>query len=209
MKKSIVLLSSGLDSSVNLAAANKKTKVSLALTFDYGQAAAKREIYYSKKLCGFYNIKHKTIKLDFYKELTKNEIIPEIALKDLDNKLITKKTAKAVWMPNRNGLFINIAASFAEKLKADLIITGFNKEEARTFPDNSKEFVKKINAALKYSTLRRAIVKSYTQNLDKREAAKLGMKLGLPFEYIWPCYRGGKKLCGVCESCVRYKRAIF
>lgn len=207
MKRSVVLLSAGLDSSVNLAVASKKTEILFALTFDYGQVAAKKEIYYSKKLCKLFKVPHKAVKLDFYKELVKNEIIPEVSLKDLDNKSIVQKTAKAVWMPNRNGLFINIAASFAEKEGADLIITGFNAEEAKTFPDNSKKFVKNINESLKYSTLNKVQVKSYTQDLNKVQIYKLGQKLNLPFEFIWPCYKGGKKMCGVCESCMRYKKA--
>jgi len=207
-KKSIILLSSGLDSSVNLAVAGKKTEILFALTFDYGQKAAKRELYYSEKLCGFFNVKHKIIKLDFYEELIKNKLIPKISAKDLENIKITQKAANQVWMHNRNGLFINIAASFAEKEEADLIITGFNAEEAKTFPDNSKEFVKKINESLKYSTLNKVQVKSYTQNLNKSRIYKLGQKLNLPFEFVWPCYKGGKTICGVCESCRRYKRAV-
>lgn len=207
MQKSIILLSSGLDSSVNLAVANKKTEILFALTFDYGQEAAKREIYYSKKLCGFFKVRHKIIKLDFYKEFVKDKIIPKMLTSDLNKTAITKKTAKAVWMPNRNGLFINIAAALAEKYGADLIITGFNKEEAQTFPDNSKEFVRKINESLKYSTLNKVKVKSFTQDLDKARIYKLGQRLNLPFGFIWPCYKGGKTICGVCESCMRYKRA--
>ncbi|MFH1452357.1 MAG: 7-cyano-7-deazaguanine synthase QueC [Armatimonadota bacterium] len=208
MKKSIVLLSSGLDSTVNLAMAKKHTKVILALTFDYGQASSKKEILNSKKLCKFFKVKYKIIKLDFYKGLIKDKKIPTIKLKDLNNIKLTKKTAQKIWFPNRNALFINIAAAFAEKLKADIIIAGFNKEEAKTFPDNSKEFVNCINRTLKYSALSGIIAKSYTQDLTKKEIVKLGIKLNAPFKYIWPCYKGGKKPCGACESCVRYLRAL-
>lgn len=204
--KSIILLSSGLDSSVNLVMANKNTEVLFALTFNYGQKAAKREIFYSKKLCSFYKIKHKVINLDFYKEVAEDKIIPKISASDLDKVSITKKTAKQIWMPNRNGLFINIAAVFAEKYGAGLIITGFNKEEAQTFPDNSEEFVKNINKSLENSTLNKVQVKSYTQNLNKKQIASLGARLNIPFKFIWPCYKGGKNICGVCESCRRYLR---
>ncbi len=48
---SIVLLSGGLDSAVNLFAASQETAVSLALTFNYGQKAAEKEIECARLLC--------------------------------------------------------------------------------------------------------------------------------------------------------------
>jgi len=48
--KSIILLSGGLDSTVSASIATKRTKPLFALTFDYGQRAAKMEISASKKI---------------------------------------------------------------------------------------------------------------------------------------------------------------
>ena len=70
MIKSIILMSGGLDSAVSLGLCRKSHNVKLALTFDYGQKAAQTEIDASKKLCEFYNVTHKVIKLDFLKEIT-------------------------------------------------------------------------------------------------------------------------------------------
>ncbi|KJJ83801.1 exsB protein [Candidatus Omnitrophus magneticus] len=38
-------------------------------------------------------------------------------------------------------------------------------------------------------------------NKTKKEIVKTGTKLGVPFQYTWSCYKGGKKPCGTCESC--------
>lgn len=211
MKKSIVLLSSGLDSLVNFKKAYDETKVKLILTFDYGQASSKKEIMASSLVAKKFNIEHKVIKLDFLSDISsalKKDTIPDFDEKKFEDNSYTKETAKSVWVPNRNGLFINIAASFSEVYEIDYIVVGFNKEEAKTFPDNSKKFIKKINKSLKYSTLYNPEVYCYTIDMIKSEIVKEGLMVEAPFEYLWSCYRDGDKMCGVCESCQRLKRAL-
>lgn len=205
--KSIILLSSGLDSLVNLKQAFLKTEVKLVLTFDYGQKAVFQEIAHSKLLAKKFNLNHKIIKLKWLKEIV-NISIPHIYKKDLKNFAMMKKTAQKVWIPNRNAVFINIAASYAEVLKCKLIITGFNKEEAITFKDNSQEFINSINESLKFSTLNKVKVLSYTMNMNKTEIVKFAQKIEAPLEYVWSCYHNSKKMCGKCESCVRLIRAL-
>ena len=51
-----------------------------------------------------------------------------------------------------NGIFLNIAAGFAEALSAQAVLPGFNKEEAATFPDNSVDFLESLNHSFSFST---------------------------------------------------------
>lgn len=210
--KSIVLLSGGLDSSVSLAQALQETDVALSLTFDYGQKSAHQEKKAAAALSAYYGINHRVVELSFLKEITSTALVaaedlPEPDFADLDDQKKSGATAAQVWVPNRNGLFINIAAAFAEAYQGDIIVTGFNREEAVTFPDNSREFVSAANLALGFSTLRKVRLVSYTQQLDKVEIVKLGLSLGVPFQHLWSCYRGERKMCGRCESCLRLRRA--
>lgn len=213
--KSILLLSAGLDSAVSMAVAARETEIARALTLDYGQRAAAREIEQSRRLASHFGVAHEVIRLDFLARLTatalvnSSETVPEPDEGDLDDvRGRALDTARKVWVPNRNGLFINIAAAFAEALGAELIVTGFNAEEAATFPDNTPQFVEAANQALAYSTLNRVRVVSYTQNLSKAEIVDLGAELGVPFEHIWSCYHGAERMCGRCESCRRLIRAL-
>ena len=202
--KSIILLSGGLDSTVSAVIAKYKTKPLFALTIDYGQRAAKMEIGAAKKICRALRIKHKTIKLSIFK-----------AFKDL-GLLKTKKSMsinrlkklKDVWIPNRNGLFINIAACFAEYHKASIIVTGFNREEAEEFPDNKPQFMAAVNHALMFSTLNKVRVRSYVADYTKKQIYKLGIKYKAPLKYIYSCYLGKKQMCGKCASCKKFLAAI-
>jgi len=207
--KSIVLLSGGLDSSVSLALALRKgLKVKSALTFDYGQKSAGQEIRAARMLSRKYRINHKVFNLKWLGKLVSNPLIDKTKPVPHPSEY-SKITSKSVWIPNRNALFINIAASFAEALGYQYIITGFNKEEAVNFPDNSIPFINAINKTLHYSTLKSITVISPTAKMDKKQIIMQGKKLGLPLDKLWSCYEGGKQPCGLCESCRRRSNLSF
>lgn len=207
MTKGIILLSGGLDSLVSLGIGIEKYGISLALTFDYGQKAVEQEISTSKNICDYYKIEHKVIKLDWLKEVThtalvSNEDLPE----GIDNP---EQSAKSVWVPNRNGLFLNIAGSFADGNDYDYIIIGANKEEGQTFPDNTQEFIDKINAEFEFSTQKHPKVVAPLINSDKNDIVKLALEHKIPLEFVRSCYASGEKHCGKCESCTRLKNALI
>jgi len=209
----IVLLSGGLDSAVNLKLAGEERGVGLALTFDYGQRAAAREAAAAGLMCRQMAVPHRVVELPWLAEICRTALvdrsasIPELRSEEVE-AAAGAPTAEAVWVPNRNGVFVNIAAAFAESLGANSIIAGFNSEEATTFPDNSPAFVAAINATLSHSTLSKPTVYSYTQDMTKTEIVKRGREVGAPVTAIWSCYHGGVEHCWRCESCARLERAL-
>jgi len=212
--KSVVLLSGGLDSAVNLAYALTESKVELALTFRYGQRAAEKEIGAAAQLARHYHIRHEVIDLPWLAQITSTALVcgdkelPEPTVVQLDNMEASLASAAAVWIPNRNGLFVNIAACYAEALDCGLVVAGFNREEAATFPDNTPEFAEAASHAMTYSTANKVKVVSFTGRLDKKEIVALGSRLQVPWDLVWSCYRGGQQMCGACESCRRMARAF-
>lgn len=209
MVKSIVLLSGGLDSLVSLGLSKEKYNVELALTFDYGQKSVNEEISSSAKICDYYNLKHKVIKLDFLKNITHTSLCSEKEIPTGTQLSNLNESAKNVWVPNRNGLFLNIAGSFADSEDYDFLIIGANKEEAQTFPDNTKEFIECINKEFEYSTLKHPKVIAPLINYDKNDIVKQALNNNIPLEYVYSCYQGGERHCGVCESCMRLKNALL
>lgn len=231
----VFLLSGGLDSAVALAAvhtaeekprrsgkaaagdppaaAGARSARSIALTFDYGQRAARREIEAAAAMCALYGIEHRAIELPFLREVTRTALVdrardvprPDAAALD---SAAAHESAKAVWVPNRNGVFIAIAAAHAEAAGIPRVIVGFNREEGVTFPDNTPEFVLVANGALAYSTLSKVKVQAPLGKLDKVEIVKHGRQMGAPIPLLWSCYLGGDEQCGTCESCKRLFRAL-
>lgn len=212
--KAIVLLSSGLDSSVNLYWAMKELDVQLALTFQYGQRAAVKEVEKSKKICAELGIAHKVLDITWVKEFGSSSLIdeqlsiPTGASVEIDSYDVSMKTMKSVWVPNRNGIFLNIAAGFAEAMQATYVIPGFNLEEASTFPDNSEDYMKSLDASFSFSTQNKIKVKCFTVQMQKPEIARKAIELKVNWANVWPCYFEGDQWCGVCESCKRSVRAL-
>lgn len=212
-KKSIAVLSGGLDSTVSVAYL-KDTHQIHALTFNYGQQCAEMEIKASKNICKSLGLKHTPLDLRWMaglgqSALTSSEPVPEIRMDELDNKKICVESARKVWVPGRNIVFTAIATSFAEAEGAESIIVGWNLEEAETFPDNSKKFLNSFNNLLKVGALQNIEIKAPLIDLNKNEIVKFGAEINAPLNLSYSCYLGGKEHCGSCESCMRRKRAFL
>ncbi len=211
--KALVCLSGGLDSTISLLWAEKEYSSVEAVFFNYGQKALEKERKASRYFAGLVGANFSEIDLRFLGEVSGSALnntetlVPQGDSVDIKNAETSKETASAVWVPNRNGLFINVAASIAEAKKIDHIILGFNLEEAQTFPDNSKKFIEDTNKALESSTKGLVKVVSPTVDLTKVDIVKLGKKLDVNFQKLWPCYKNGDEICGTCESCKRYLSA--
>ena len=210
-KSAIILLSGGLDSFVSLAAALEEYDVKLALTFDYSQRAFMEEFEASSEICKYYKIEHKVIKLPFLAQITNTALADEN--KNLEFDTLGEESKNAVWVPNRNGLFLNIAASYADSMNIDYIIIGANKEEAGTFSDNSLEFLKLADEFFNYSTQKHPKILAPLANLEKYQIINLALEKKAPLKLIKSCYdskeKTGAKHCGKCESCKRLKAAIL
>jgi 7-cyano-7-deazaguanine synthase len=175
--------------------------IDTALFFDYGQIAARREEGAARGISSHYGLSFKKIELPWLGRISASALTggqPGSAMLDVDS----------VWVENRNGIFVNIAASVAASKGCAAVITGFNREEAASFPDNSEKFVEAANAMLRISTRTGVRVESPTISMLKKEITALGVKLRIPWERLWSCYHGGEMMCGNCRSCRYLKSAV-
>ncbi|MGZ7069090.1 MAG: 7-cyano-7-deazaguanine synthase, partial [Methanobacterium sp.] len=112
------------------------------------------------------------------------------------------------WVPGRNIVFTAIVTSFAEAEDAEILLVGWDLEEAVTFPDNSKEFLNAFNEVLKMGTLKNVQIEAPLIDMNKNEIVELGIRINAPLNLSYSCYMGENEHCGVCESCMRRKRAF-
>jgi len=203
--KAVALLSGGLDSTVAFAIRARDTV--LALTVDYGQRAARREIASARRTARRYRVPHRVLRMPWLSGGALVDRSKRLPSPDLRRAAETKASAAAVWVPNRNGVLLAAAAAMAERLGATRVVVGFNREEAATFPDNSARFLDAANRALRFSTRRRVRVESPTLKWDKRRIVREARRRRIPLDRLWPCYEGGRTWCRRCESCLRSLRA--
>jgi len=203
-QKSIALVSGGLDSLVSLACAVKERRVESVMFFDYGQHARDSERTSSMSAASFYGLPFQDVDIRWLETLSPVGMRSSTRGSGKDDLA----SLDQVWIPNRNGVFVNVAAAYAERYGCDTIVTGFNREEAEEFPDNSAEYVERVNRALEMSTRNGVRVESFTIDLDKPAIIRMGIELKAPLSIIWSCYRSGERMCGKCASCTRLRAAI-
>ncbi len=209
--RAIALLSGGLDSTVSLADALTRHAVVKALTFDYGQRAAQSEIRASRALAAYYGLDLEIVELPWLAAM-----LPQALSRHADTAPertrpqdgAVSETTRRVWVPNRNGVFINIAAAYAEAMDAPIILFGANADEAAGFPDNTQAYRDAVNRSLTFSTLSHVQVETPLGGCSKKAIIKRGKALNVPLDLIWSCYEGGLEHCGVCPSCVLLRDAL-
>lgn len=210
MTTGVALLSGGLDSGVAAALfrAVPGQQLVAAVFFDYGQRAVHREADAAAALAARWQVPLSTIGLPWLRDLaTRSGSALLAGAAELPRGTAAhpgdERSARAVWVPARNAVFVAIAASIAETLAARWVVAGFNREEAATFPDNSAEFVRAADRFLEFGTRNAVRVQSPTLGMDKAQIVAQAQRLGFQPHDFWSCYEGGQAPCGTCESCLR------
>ncbi len=212
-RRAVALLSGGLDSGVAAAAfRDEGGELALCLFCTYGQRAAVAERRAAEALAVRFGAPFETVDLPWLRAVATaagSALVAPGATVPTGTREQPgdPQSAAAVWVPARNAVLVAIAAAFAEARGAGVVLAGFNREEAATFPDNSPAFVAAADALLGLATRTGVKVVSPTLGWDKVGIAAAARRLGLGPGDFWSCYLGGAVPCGSCESCLRSARA--
>jgi 7-cyano-7-deazaguanine synthase len=220
MKRAVVLLSGGIDSTTTLAVAEAEGFDVYALSFDYGQKH-KIELASAGR-----NAEKSGVK----KHLVINSNLRDIGGSALTSDIEVPKESAEAWkrgsaqegklgsaipvtyVPARNTIFLSFALAWAETLEAEDIFIGANAVDYSGYPDCRPEFIKAFedmaNLATKASVEGKAKLKIHTPliNLTKAEIIKKGLELGVDYSLTWSCYdpvseQGEHRPCMQCDSC--------
>lgn len=199
-RQAVTLLSGGLDSAVATWLAQQQMTIVLAITVDYGQQAFPKEWQAAQALADWMNIPIQLIELPWLKGLLPKGFSRGNSYNGL-NEL------GQVWVPNRNGVLLNVAASVAEANHASAVVFGANLDEAASFPDNSQAYVTATNQALAFSTRNQVNIISPTAGMTKADMLTRLVGSDFPTEKVWSCYVASDHPCGQCLSCQHRRNA--
>lgn len=207
MKKAVVLLSGGIDSSTTLAIARAEGFDCYALSFDYGQRH-RVELESAAKVAKHIGVKeHLVISFDLRKvggsALTAEIEVPEGLVEDIP----------VTYVPARNTIFLSFALAWAEVLAAEYIFIGANIVDYSGYPDCRPAYLQAFetmaNLATKASAegKMRFKIRAPLLYMTKAEIIKTGVKLGLDYSLTWSCYNPqgepeNLRPCLKCSSCI-------
>lgn len=205
MKKAVVLLSGGLDSTTALYLAKSQGYEVYAVSFDYGQRH-KKEIQCAK------NIAASAGAADFITIKTNMNAWGGSALTDENIEVpegdINNNDIPVTYVPARNMIFLSYAASYAEAIGAQDIFIGVSEVDYSGYVDCRQEFIQAMEKAINAGTVcavengKKIKIHAPFLHMTKAEEVKLGMKLGVDYSKTWTCYKGEDLACGTCDSCL-------
>lgn len=211
MKKAVVLLSGGLDSSTAVYLAKKEGFEVYAVSFDYGQRHDK-ELNCAKNVAEKAGVKEHVI------VTTNMNVWGGSALTDKNIEVPEgkedSKDIPVTYVPARNMIFLAYAASYAEAIGAQDIFIGVSEVDYSGYVDCREEFINAMENAINHGTVcaveqgRKIKIHAPFLNMTKAEEIKLGMELGVDYSLTWSCYKGEALACGTCDSCMLRLKAF-
>jgi 7-cyano-7-deazaguanine synthase len=209
IKKSVVLLSGGLDSATTFAIAKSEGFEVYALSFDYNQRH-RRELESAGMVASALGAaKHLVIRFDL------REIGGSALTADIDVPTTPSPHIPVTYVPARNTIFLSFALGWAEVLDAEDLFIGANAIDYSGYPDCRPEYLRAFenmaNLATK-STVEGKMkfkIRAPLISLKKAEIIQKGAQLGLDYSLTWSCYdpqpgQGPDAAipCGRCDSCI-------
>ena len=215
MKKAVILLSGGLDSTTCLAIAKSKNYSLYALSFRYGQRH-EFEIGAAKKCARIYKVRDHVIldiNLRAYggSALTDNIDVPKKGKNIKDGNEIP-----VTYVPARNTIFLSFALAYAETIKSQDVFIGVNALDYSGYPDCRPEYIKSFetmsNLATKAGVQGKSKMQIHTPLIDlgKSEIIEKGIELGVDYGKTHSCYDPDRKgiSCGLCDACILRKEGF-
>lgn len=209
MKRAVVLLSGGLDSTVTLAMAQAAGFEISALSFDYGQRH-RAELLAASRIASQAGIRdHVVVRIDL-RAFGNSALTDEIAV-PLDRTVEQMNAAiPLTYVPARNTIFLSYALALAEVRKANDIFIGVNALDYSGYPDCRPEYIAAFEAMARLATSR-SVGEGEQVHLRtplilraKTEIIGLGTELGVDFSATVSCYQASDQgeACGRCDACL-------
>jgi 7-cyano-7-deazaguanine synthase len=209
MMKAVCLLSGGMDSSTLAYVAKKMGYGILALHLNYGQRTERKELISAKKIASLLDAEDFVeISLDYFKKFGASSLTDEkITVEEYDPKRLPIPNT---YVPFRNANLLSIATSFAEARGADAIFIGVQSLDYSGYPDCRPKFIEAFQRVIDLGTKDTTQITLFTPfiKMTKTDILHEGLKLGVPYEHTWSCYRNEGKACGTCGSCHFRKEAF-
>jgi len=201
MKRAVCIISGGMDSALSAKMAQHEGYEIIALHFNYGQRTQNKELTCFRKIA-----KDIEASASYEIDLPFFEQIGASALTDRSIEVPTSGIEEGVpvtYVPFRNGIFLSIAASVAEKHGAEALFIGVVEEDSSGYPDCRESYIEAMQKAINLGTREETEIeiKMPLVAMKKSEIVTKSLEMKVPLESTWSCYQAEESACGLCDSC--------
>lgn len=208
MKRAVVLLSGGIDSTTTLAIAIADSYEAYALSFDYGQRHH-IETEAARRVADSLGAKeHRIAKIDL-RGFGGSALTDDL---DVPKKRTETEMARGIpitYVPARNTIFLAYAVAWAEVIPVSDIFIGVNAIDYSGYPDCRPEFIEAFETLANLGTKagiegRRFQIHTPLIKFSKAEIIRKAVELGVDLSLTHSCYDPSPEglACGECDSCL-------
>lgn len=204
VKDCVIVVSGGMDSVTLMH--EYKSRIAVAVTFDYGSRHNAREIECARRQCGILGIRHIVIPLAFIGEYFQSSLL--LGGEDIPEGHYADDNMKSTVVPFRNGIMLSVACGLAESFGLKHVLIANHGGDHAIYPDCRSGFISAMDEAMRQGTYDGvSIIAPYT-GIDKTEIARRGVRLGVDHTLTYSCYKGGERHCGRCGTCTERREAF-
>jgi 7-cyano-7-deazaguanine synthase len=198
-----------MDSSTLAYLAKRRGYDILALHFNYGQRTERKERASAKKIAGLLDAEDFIeVDLGYFAKFGASSLTDkDIPVEEFDPG---RAHMPNTYVPFRNANLLSIATSLAEVKGAEAIFIGVQSLDYSGYPDCRPAFIAAFQRVIELGTKDETEISLFTPfiHMTKTDILREGIRLGVPYEHTWSCYRNEEKACGTCGSC-HFRREAF
>ena len=207
MKRAVVLVSGGLDSTTTLAIARAQDFECYALSFDYGQRH-KIELEAARNIADALGAQeHRVVQID-PQIFAGSALTDDIAVPKSRSEAEISQDIPVTYVTARNTVFLSCALAWAEGLGAFDIFIGVNALDYSGYPDCRPEFIRAFAEMANLGTKAgaggtRFHIHTPLAEMTKADIIRQALELGVDLSLTHSCYdpTADGRACGVCDSC--------
>ena len=208
MKRAVVLLSGGIDSTTTLAMAIAEGYQTYALSFEYGQRHH-IEMGTARRVAKSLGAKeHRIAKIDL-RVFGGSALTDDLAVPKHRSEKAISHGIPVTYVPARNTIFLAYALAWAEVIPASDIFLGVNAIDYSGYPDCRPEFIEAFKNLANVGTKagvegRRFQIRTPLIKFSKAEIIRKAVDLAIDLSLTHSCYDPTPEglACGQCDSCL-------
>ena len=208
MKRAVVLLSGGIDSTTTLAIARAEGYEVYVLSFEYGQRH-QIETQAAQRVARSLGAKeHRIAKIDL-RVFGGSALTDDVDVPKQRSETEIADGIPITYVPARNTIFLAYALAWAEVISANDIFIGVNAIDYSGYPDCRAEFIEAFESLASLATKagvenRRFHIHTPLIKFSKAEIIRKAVELGVDLSLTHSCYDPSRKgfACGECDSCL-------
>ena len=208
MKRAVILLSGGIDSTTTLAIAITEGYEAYALSFDYGQRH-QIETEAARRVAKSLGAKEHRVAKIHLRMFGGSALTDDIDVPKQRSETEIAHGIPITYVPARNTIFLAYALAWAEVVGPSDIFLGVNAIDYSGYPDCRPEFIEAFEALANLATKagdegRRFQIHTPLIKFSKAEIIRKAIELGVDLSLTHSCYDPTPEglACGECDSCL-------